>query len=103
MTSDLHSRVNAFTTNTGITIKDFINKVIVNELKHEHINKKNRRDICVSLLFFYYSRIVQFTRYLFTKTNTFDMRADINTCHISSMIPFRFVRHIVRYHLSINT
>lgn len=45
MTSDLHSRVNAFTTNTGITIKDFINKVIVNELKHEHINKKNRREI----------------------------------------------------------
>lgn len=35
MTSELHSRVAAFAANSGITINDFINKAIVNELKHE--------------------------------------------------------------------
>lgn len=35
MTSDLHSRVAAFAANSGITINDFINKAIVNELEHE--------------------------------------------------------------------
>lgn len=35
MTSDLHSRVAAFAASTGITINDFINKAIVNELEHE--------------------------------------------------------------------
>ena len=35
MTSDLHSRVAAFAASTGITINDFINKAIINELKHE--------------------------------------------------------------------
>ncbi len=35
MPSDLHSRVAAFAANTGITINDFINKAIVNELEHE--------------------------------------------------------------------
>ncbi len=35
MTSELHSRVAAFAANAGITINDFINKAITNELKHE--------------------------------------------------------------------
>lgn len=35
MTSDLHSRVAAFAASTGMTINDFINKAIVNELEHE--------------------------------------------------------------------
>ena len=35
MPSELHSRVAAFVASTGTTINDFINKAIVNELKHE--------------------------------------------------------------------
>ena len=35
MTSELHSRVAAFAANTGMTINDFINKAIANELKHD--------------------------------------------------------------------
>lgn len=35
MTSDLHARVAAFAASTGMTINDFINKAIVNELEHE--------------------------------------------------------------------
>ena len=38
MTSDLHSRVAAFAANAGITINDFINKAIINELEHECAN-----------------------------------------------------------------
>lgn len=41
MTPDLHSRVAAFSLNTGITINEFINKAIVNELKHELSNEVN--------------------------------------------------------------
>ena len=35
MPSDLHSRVAAFAASTGMTINDFINKAIRNELEHE--------------------------------------------------------------------
>ena len=35
MPSELHARVAAFTASIGITINDFINKAIANELKHE--------------------------------------------------------------------
>ncbi len=35
MTSELHSRVAAFAASMGMTINDFINRAIVNELKHE--------------------------------------------------------------------
>lgn len=35
MTTELHSRVAAFAANTGMTINDFINKAISNELKHD--------------------------------------------------------------------
>lgn len=35
MPSELHSRVAAFAASMGVTINDFINKAIVNELEHE--------------------------------------------------------------------
>lgn len=35
MTSELHARVAAFAASTGMTINDFINKAIVNELEHD--------------------------------------------------------------------
>ena len=35
MTSELHSRVASFASNAGMTINDFINRAIVNELEHE--------------------------------------------------------------------
>lgn len=35
MSSDLHSRIAAFTSSAGTTINDFINRAIVNELEHE--------------------------------------------------------------------
>ena len=35
MTSELHSRVAAFAASTGMTINDFINKAIINELEHD--------------------------------------------------------------------
>ena len=35
MPSELHARVAAFAANTGMTINDFINKAITNELEHE--------------------------------------------------------------------
>lgn len=35
MTSELHSRVAAFAASTGMTINDFINKAIANELKQD--------------------------------------------------------------------
>jgi len=34
MTSDLHSRIAAFAASAGITINDFINRAIQNELNH---------------------------------------------------------------------
>ena len=34
MSSELHSRVAAFVSSTGTTINDFINRAIINELKH---------------------------------------------------------------------
>ena len=37
MSSELHSRVAAFVAATGMTINDFINKAIQNELKHAAI------------------------------------------------------------------
>lgn len=37
MSSELHSRVAAFVATTGITINDFINKAIKNELNHAAI------------------------------------------------------------------
>jgi predicted HicB family RNase H-like nuclease len=37
MSSELHSRVAAFVSSTGMTINDFINKAIKNELKHAAI------------------------------------------------------------------
>lgn len=36
MTSELHSRVAAFAANTGVTINDFINKALENQLKAVH-------------------------------------------------------------------
>lgn len=36
MTSELHSRVAAFAANTGVTINDFINKALENQLKTAH-------------------------------------------------------------------
>lgn len=35
MSSDLHARVAAFAASKGITINDFINRAIANELEHE--------------------------------------------------------------------
>lgn len=35
MPSELHARVAAFAASTGMTINDFINKAITNELEHE--------------------------------------------------------------------
>lgn len=35
MTSELHARVAAFAASTGMTINDFINKAIVNELEND--------------------------------------------------------------------
>ncbi|WP_288734167.1 type II toxin-antitoxin system HicB family antitoxin [uncultured Phocaeicola sp.] len=37
MSSDLYARVAAFSASTGITINDFINRAIANELDHECI------------------------------------------------------------------
>lgn len=35
MSSDLHARVAVFAASSGMTINDFINKAITNELRHE--------------------------------------------------------------------